>query len=90
MLQLIRQLARYGPITIEAYERMWCVGCLVKLPAGIKEGFVKFRGDKLSFALQELLKLAKDENERLWKIQRSPKQGEFNYGSTNPDWKEIA
>jgi hypothetical protein len=90
MLQLIRQLAKYGPITIEASNRMWHVGCLVRLPAGVKEGFVRYTGDKLSFALSELLKLAKIENDKLWKIQREPKQGKFNYGSTNKEWKEIA
>jgi hypothetical protein len=90
MLQLIRQLAKYGPITIEAHNRLWYVGCLVRLPAGVKEGFVRYTGDKLYPALQELLKLAKFEKERLWKIQREPKQGEFNYGSTNKDYKEIA
>ena len=90
MLQLIRQLAKYGPITIEASNRMWYVGCIVRLPGGVREGFVRYTGNKLYFALQELIKLAGVEYERLWKIQREPQQQAFTYGSENKNWEEIA
>ena len=89
MLQLIRQLARYGPLTIEASHRQWRVGCLARLPGGVQEGFVKVYGQKLEPALQELIKVAKEEHKRLWEIQRQPKQQTFSYGANNPDWKEI-
>lgn len=90
MLHLIRELAKYGPITIEAVDRQWHVGCLVRLPGKVKEGFVRVYGDKLYIALKELVVLAKKENERLWELQRQPQQQELNYGSSNKDWEEIA
>jgi hypothetical protein len=90
MLQIIRQLAKYGPITIEVSQRQWRVGCLVRLPGRAQEGFVKCYGDKLYESLARLLALAKEEHKRLWEVQRAPKQGEFEYGTNNPDWKEIA
>jgi hypothetical protein len=90
MLQLIRALAKYGPIQIEASYKTWHVGCLVRLPAGVQESYVRSRGDRLHIVLKELEQLAKDEYKRLLEIQREPKQQEFIYGSNNKDWEEIA
>jgi hypothetical protein len=90
MLQLIRQIAPYGAILIEARHRMWWVACEVKLPGGVQMGVVKTSNDKLYFALKDLLGLAKEEHKRLLEVQRAPKQGELEYGTSNPDWQEIA
>ncbi len=75
---------------IEARHRRWWVACEVKLPGEVQTGIVKTSNEKLYFALKDLLELAKEEYKRLLEVQRAPKQDEFNYGSDNPDWKEIA
>jgi hypothetical protein len=90
MLQLIRQIAPYGTIFIEAQRRRWWVACEVKLPGDVLKGVVKARNEKLYFELKDLLELAKEEHKRLWEIQRAPNQGKFDYGCDNPDWQEIA
>jgi hypothetical protein len=60
------------------------VACEVKLPGGVQMGVVKTSNEKLYFALKDLLELAKAEHKRLLEVQRAPKQGEFEYGTSNP------
>ena len=90
MLQLIRQIAPYGPVLIEARHKRWWVACEVALPGGVQTGLVKTSHEKLYLGLKDLLTLAKEEYKRLLEVQRAPKQEKFDYGSDNPHWKEIA
>ena len=61
MLQLIRQIAPYGAILIEARYRRWWVACEVKLSGEVYKGLVKTSNEKLYFALKDLLVLAREE-----------------------------
>ncbi len=88
MLPLIRELARYRPIIIEARHRRWWVACEVRLPAGVMSGIVKASGEKLYPALKNLIPLVKEEERILWEKFRAPKQQEFQYGAGS-GWKEI-
>lgn len=90
MSALFNALTKYGPVTIEKHADQWRVGCLVQLPACIQESFIAYYDRDLATALKSLLKNANIENKKLWEKQRAPKQSEFNWGSTNKDWKEIA
>lgn len=90
MSALFNALTKYGPVTIEKHADQWRVGCLVQLPARIQESFIAFYHQDLPTALRELLKNANKEKEKLWQIQRAPKQQELNYGSSNKNWTEIA
>lgn len=92
----MRELAKLGILTVELRYNQWKCACLVMLPAGIQKGYVKAYDEQLYPCLKKLLDLAKEENVRLWKIQRQPKQEElgfdtkpFTYGTSNPDWEEI-
>ena len=90
MLQLIRQLAKYGPISIQAYDRRWWVVCLVRTPGRQQEGIAKANDPKLYFALLKLIEASKEMEKALLEKLKAPKQQEFEYGSLNPDWREIA
>lgn len=92
MTPIFEALTRYGPVTVERHRGQWCSGVLVQLPARIQESYIVQYGADLQESLKELLKNAYTEKEKLWKIQRSPKQQEMNlnYGTSNKTWKEIA
>ncbi len=86
MLDVLRKLAGYGSITIEAKHRVWKLGVLVRLPGDVQTGFVCCYEPKLYPGLIKLLELAKAEDEKLWTMQRAPKQGEiFDYGQGSED-----
>lgn len=88
MTPLFDALTKYGPVTLERHADQWRVGCLVTLPARVQESFIATYNRDLSEALKELLKNAYKEKQKLWEIQRAPKQGSFFYG-TESDYKEL-
>jgi hypothetical protein len=88
MLSLFRQLAKYGAVFIEAQDKRWYVACEVKLHQGSNKKFVKLNGEKLYWALSDLIPLAKKAYQELLKEARAPKQQKFEYGSTT-GYKEI-
>jgi hypothetical protein len=88
MLSLFRQLAKYGAVFIEAQDKRWYVACEVKLNPGSNKKFVKLNGEKLYWALSDLIPLAKSEYQELLKEARTPKQQRFEYGSTT-DYTDI-
>lgn len=85
MLDILRKLAGYGSISIEAKYHVWKLGILVRLPGDVQTGFVCCYSPKLYPGLIKLLDLAKTEDERLWAIQRAPKQMELDYGMGSPN-----
>ena len=60
MLSLFRQLAKYGAVFIEAQDKRWYVACEVKLHQGSNKKFVKLNGEKLYWALSDLILMAKN------------------------------
>ena len=80
MLSLFRQLAKYGAVFIEAQNKRWYVACEVKLHHGSSKKFVKLNGEKLYWALSDLIPLAKNAYQELLKEARAPKQQHFEYG----------
>ena len=81
MLSLFRQLAKYGAVFIEAQDKRWYLACEVKLHHGSNKKFVKLNGEKLYWALSDLIALAKNAHLELLKEARAPKQQNFEYGS---------
>jgi hypothetical protein len=49
---------------------------------------VKLNGEKLYWVLNELIPLAKNAYQELWKEARAPKQQQFEYG-TNTGYKKY-
>jgi hypothetical protein len=91
MLDLVKQLVRYGPLTIEVVNREWKLGCLVSLPGRAKEKFIKTYNPHLIAGLKILEKSARETYGILFKEFRQQRaQQTFDYGTTNPDCKEIA
>jgi hypothetical protein len=89
MLSLFRQLAQYGAVFIEAQDKRWYVACEVKLHAGSNKKFVKLNGEKLYWALNDLIPLAENAYQELLKEARSPKQEQFQYGSDTGYKKHV-
>ena len=88
MLPLFRELARYGAVFIEAYDKRWWVACEVRIPGSDYKNYVKLNGEKLYNVLRDLIPLVKKEYAELIKSTKSPKQSEFQYGLES-DYKEM-
>lgn len=78
MTPIFRAITKYGPVSLESHGDQWRVGVLVQLPARVKESYIVFYHRDLEVALKQLLKNAYHEKEKLWALQRAPKQAEFD------------